>query len=327
MSSDDQTRLRAPTSKQVTVQKSTHGVVFAFSRNGQFLVAGDRLFNCVVWNLVTGRAILGPRRLIEDVCQEPALAFPTVRPVFIAVTVAGVHPVHSLLRMWDIRTGEDHTALKEPLSLFEQFAISHDGRKIALATAVRSVAEPDGSVEVWDIVGGRRIAHMMTGDPDYNPLAFSPDDNSLVTVNGGHEFEATTWNLLTDVKKSSFKGKMDSRIFRVEISPDNAYLLAEIRNGEIAVWDMSTGVRRQQSPQADKPSKHVGEIVFSPVGTFYATYRKVDDTEVVLRDWASGRVISRLEGQTVAVFSPDGRILATAGIDHSLTLWDVSPAK
>ncbi len=73
-------------------------------------------------------------------------------------------------------------------------------------------------------------------------------------------------------------------------------------------------------------------VAFSPdgrtVGVAEPAYKEKD---VLLFDAETGVIRIRLRGHPLGVnalsFSPDGRILATAGIDHSLKLWDLTTAK
>ena len=182
------------------------------------------------------------------------------------------------------------------------------------------------------MVEGRRDARTTAGPLDGNTVAFSQDDQTLIAVKGsrklghnGWDFEATAWDLVANAKKTSFKASMNGGMHAVAMSPGDKYLLAIMFDATIEVWDLRTGSRRELQPSSIEPSMEIDESNLSPKGSLYITYRRLPEAEgVVLRDWWTRRTIASFEGQKLGVFSPDGRVLATAGIDNSLTLWIIS---
>jgi WD40 repeat protein len=310
---------------------------FAFSKDGQFLAAVDKEAKSYVWSTSTGREIIPAKDLSASPpwgWPWPVVLFPAETPMFVGVSFVGFHPVRSSVRVWDLSTGKDFAPMKDRVSRFSEFAVSHDRRLIAVGMD-RGLEQPDGTVEVWDVVAGRRIAQTTTGSLENNTLAFSHDDKTLITVRGNRDFaagawdfEVTAWDLILDVKKTSFKGSTKRRMYAAALSPDDKYLLAIRIDASIEVWNLGTGTRRDLEDDTIEPSMEIDENDLCPKGTLYVTRRKPPDPDgVLVRDWWSRRTIARLEGQTLAVFSPDGRILATAGTDDSITLWSISEVK
>lgn len=115
----------------------------------------------------------------------------------------------------------------------------------------------------------------------------------------------------------------------VAFSPDNK-LLAAGSYGQAAIWDLTTG----------KPAKvlhnvlgAVNDLRFSPDGKILAVAGGQPSAKGDLRlyqtsDW---KLLGVLRGHDDVVFSvsfsPDGKKLASASFDHTLSLWDVEQLK
>ncbi|OYV82573.1 MAG: hypothetical protein B7Z73_17015, partial [Planctomycetia bacterium 21-64-5] len=112
------------------------------------------------------------------------------------------------------------------------------------------------------------------------------------------------------------------RVNTVACSPDGRLAASGGFDGEVHVWEASSGETRWQ--------KHVNKmsvncLAFSPNGEILACAGNLG--QLSLYDVASGAEIQRLEGHGVQVFgvtfSPDGKILASAGADGTVRLWEL----
>ncbi len=115
---------------------------------------------------------------------------------------------------------------------------------------------------------------------------------------------------------------------RLAFAPDGRMLAsADSKGGSVQLLEASTGGQRLNFKQAIGLG---GNVVFSPSGDVLVTWGGITAPGTIyLWDSFTGRELGRLEGHDEgrvnrAVFSPDGKTLATADSDATILLWDVA---
>ncbi len=114
-------------------------------------------------------------------------------------------------------------------------------------------------------------------------------------------------------------------IFCVAFSPDNHSLASGDANGNIYVWEVSTG---RQLVTCKGHTNRIWSVTFSPDGSTLASA----SSDCTVRIWClKGQCIYNLIGHSHRVwdvaFSPDGTLLASAGGDGQVKLWDTATGK
>ncbi len=155
-------------------------------------------------------------------------------------------------------------------------------------------------------------------------VAFSPDGKTLASEN---EFnEVRLWDAATGKLVRSFVNSANSEGL-LAFSPDGKLLAAN--NGRVlTVWDVATGTKR---PGFDVGyGGQIPAFAFAPDGATLAVtwegYRLIEFYAV-----ATGKRISQLEdaawsGSALA-YSPDGKLLVTAGETKIARVWDLATRK
>jgi WD40 repeat protein len=197
-----------------------------------------------------------------------------------------------------------------------------DGKKI-----IHFAFSPDENIVAYsenDRSHTAKLLNRSTGETvtldtgsDQPDVAFSADGSLLAT--GGYAKAVLLWSVADGHVVRQFDVGPAIGGLTPELSPDGRVLAVGHRNSTTFLFETATGKLLHVLPKAMSQ-----ELQFHPEGhTLAVTYV---DASIALWRVADGALLAEQKTQAEELYtvdwSPDGRLLATAGLKGKITLWD-----
>jgi WD40 repeat protein len=325
-----------PTGREVRCIRGHDRVVVlrtAFARRGARLVSVDAS-GAKVWDATTDQEA----RTLElspspDGCT--ALAFNADG----SRLATGVSPLNENLeffdvQIWDTSGGAVTASARLQGRSVPALAFSPDGRYLAAVANKPAVDRPGSSaVVVWNALTGRELFTFALADQPGKGVAFSRDGRYLAA----HTPESVgIWDMTAGRLAARIEGRSSEGGFVwASFEPAGDHLLTADKFRRVRHWDPRTG--ETLSPPPDEPRGETAEgttvLAFSADGSRAAVLD--GQTGVVTIENDAGppgegpNAPRALHARNVvgASFNPDGRRLATAGMDRSVMIWDTATGK
>jgi WD40 repeat protein len=253
------------------------------------------------------------------------------------------YPDSSLIRIWDIATGEEIQPVRGHRGPLTCVAVSPDGQTVATGSK-------DRTVRLWQARTGKELRRFVGHTEAVTALCFAPDGKMVAS--GGDDTLVRLWDTATGRELCQLAGHpvpIVSVAFR-----DSTTLLTADREGDLRLWDVATGKERHPWGQPWMYQRHIG---LSPEGKYLVRCGRNEVREPALRlaRADSGKPLWTIRHELppedhpfdsrtgfslvylTAVFSPSGRLLASSECTRRhrtdslsgsvIRLWEVATGK
>jgi WD40 repeat protein/tRNA A-37 threonylcarbamoyl transferase component Bud32 len=262
-----------------------------------------------LWDAATGR-LLGR---LEG--HTNALAGASFSPDETRIVTASMDQT---ARLWNASNGNPIQKLTGHKGWVNQAAFSPDGSRIMTASQ-------DHTLRLWDGLDGTLVNVLPGHDEEVTRACWTPDGAKIVSVSG--DCVTRIW----DAKSIEFDGVLSGHgnfVYGVAIHPDGRRAVSASWDGSARVWDLKDERELARFDHGD--GTIVTSVAIRPDGKMIATRTR---EAVHLWDLEAKREVHRWNApmdpwrHTRIAFSPDGRLLASGGVDNSIHIWEVDSRK
>jgi WD40 repeat protein len=282
----------------------------AFSPDARLLASGSKDNTVRLWDV---ERALELRKLSGHTAWIKAVAFSPDGKLLATGALDGT------VKLWEVATGRELKSLNGGGSI-NTIAFSPDARLVATGNA-------ENSIQLWNAQTGQAERTLAGHTGAVLTVAFSPDGKLLAT--GARDNSVKLWDAATGRETHTLAGHAD-RVRTLAFSPDGGRLASGSNDRTIKIWDAARG--RETRTLAGGMSDAVVAVAFTDDGRGVlaagATQRAL-----VSFDAESGKQLNAssdaesLETLEAAMFSADGKLLATSNGDKTVVVRDVHAPK
>jgi WD40 repeat protein len=307
--------IRSPKYELLASFEAQIGWVTAIDSTAQFMAAGYREGEVIVWETKTWREV-GKFRAHPSFVLGLDFA-----PDGQTLVTGGSD---QLIKIWDVtqlRADLTRTEPPSPVRILRGHEAAIYGLAYSPAGASLASTGKDGMAKLWNSVGAREASELPNSK---EPLWFAPDGTRLITLDTAGRLRL--WDTGTRRDLGPVGPPLDVSQLGRAISSDGKWLALGMSDGVIELWNLKTNKQEREWKEDDDA---IGHMTFSSGGTMLAAAnnRRADNEQGTVRIWdmVSGRPVLELENAYgPLVFSTNDRRLASTRLDGSAVIWDLA---
>jgi WD40 repeat protein len=298
----------------------------AFSPDGKILATASKDNTIKLWDLMSGLVI---NTLIGHSAAVNSISISSDGRYIASGSDDNV------VKIWDLKSGKEVVNLVGHTASVKSVTFSPNGKYLATASE-------DKTIKIWDLKSSGEAQILEHGGllPDSRSF-FSPDGKHLAVTSYDHA--PTIWDLKSGVQTIKLPGTKPS--YTGAFSPNGKRLAAIYGNAQessVTIWDLEG---KKEVLTIDNQGSVVANLAFSPDGkslattsysnnnikvwnaesgketaTLFGFYKSVD---TVINTGSNAWSVKKNRGNSCVVYSPNGKLLATAALDTTARIWDL----
>lgn len=217
------------------------------------------------------------------------------------------------IEFWDLASRTETFTLTGHEGVIYGVSFSPDGSRLVSASG-------DGTARIWDLDTKKMVFEFRGHTDEILSVDFSEDGKRIVTAS--IDGTARVWDAVNGQHLLTFAGH-EAGVLWAEFNPTGTLVASTGEENTVRVWDSFSG---QELYMLDDFLNYANSAAFSPDGKLLATN---GDEVPKLWDAETGQLLFLLPGFNsvsiqAPVFTPDGKYVAVAGEDGSVSIWETA---